>query len=126
MPQLVVRIALRTLDFEKPFPTDHSKINNLTQTVDQEVGGSNPPSCTNHIVPPVPDLLFVRLAATRGRAFSSTPASTCRRLGDPHSRPCGYGSQGGPAAHNTIALTASHFAPSYSGWETRWEFRWKS
>ena len=49
MPQLVVRIALRTLDFEKPFPTDPWKINNLTQTVDQEVGGSNPPSCTSKI-----------------------------------------------------------------------------
>jgi len=49
MPQSDIRIALRTLDFEKRFPTDPWKINNLIQTVDQEVGGSNPPSCTSRI-----------------------------------------------------------------------------
>ena len=52
MPQSDIRIALRTLDFEKRFPTDPWKINNLTQTVDQEVGGSNPPSCTKGIGQP--------------------------------------------------------------------------
>jgi hypothetical protein len=31
------------------FPTDPRKINKLIQTVDQEVGGSNPPSCTNDL-----------------------------------------------------------------------------
>jgi hypothetical protein len=55
MPQSDIGIALRTLDFEKPFPTDPWKINNLTQT-DQEVGGSNPPSCTKHLAPPVRNL----------------------------------------------------------------------
>ena len=31
------------------FPADPRKINKLIQTVDQEVGGSNPPSCTSKI-----------------------------------------------------------------------------
>jgi hypothetical protein len=37
MPRSDIRIALRTLDFDERFPTDSWKINNLTQTVDQEV-----------------------------------------------------------------------------------------
>jgi hypothetical protein len=41
-----IRIALKALGFEKLFPTDPWKIKDLVQTVDQEVGGSNPPSCT--------------------------------------------------------------------------------
>jgi hypothetical protein len=59
---------LRTLDFEKPFPTDPWKINNLTQTVDQEVGGSNPPSCTKHLAPPVRNLSEI---------LSEMPVSRC-------------------------------------------------
>jgi hypothetical protein len=31
------------------FRTDINKIYHLVQTVDQEVGGSNPPSCTKHL-----------------------------------------------------------------------------
>jgi len=46
MPRSDISIALRILDFEGSFPT---KINNLTQTVNQEVDGSNPPSCTKHL-----------------------------------------------------------------------------
>jgi hypothetical protein len=65
MPQSVVRIALRTLDFEKPFPTDPWKINNLTQTADQEVGGSNPPSCTKDLADPVSDSIFLSVARLR-------------------------------------------------------------
>jgi hypothetical protein len=49
MPRSDIRIALRTLDFDETFPADSWKINNLTQTVDQEVGGSNPPSCTKYL-----------------------------------------------------------------------------
>ena len=78
MPQLVVRIALRTLDFEKPFPTDPWKINNLTQTLDQEVGGSNPPSCTKHLAPPVGNVLEILLEILISR---SVPASGGAPLG---------------------------------------------
>jgi hypothetical protein len=38
--------TLRLLNFVKAFCTDSRKINDLALTVDQEVGGSNPPSCT--------------------------------------------------------------------------------
>jgi len=41
------------LGFAEAFRTDSRKINNLMLTVDQEVGGSNPPSCTKHLPPPV-------------------------------------------------------------------------
>jgi len=94
------------------FETNVWKIKDLVQTVDQEVGGSNPPSCTKRMAHPVPNPLFVRLVATRGKAFSSTPASTCLRLGALHDRSCGYDSQGRPAAHNTPDRLA--FCPSYS------------
>jgi hypothetical protein len=73
MPQSDIRIALRTLDFEKRFPTDPWKINNLTLTVDQEVGGSNPPSCTNDLADPVSNsdsdsiFPFVSVASFAGR-----------------------------------------------------------
>jgi hypothetical protein len=40
--------TLNRFSFTKVFPTDSRKINNLALTVDQEVGGSNPPSCTKH------------------------------------------------------------------------------
>jgi len=48
----------------------------LMLTVDQEVGGSNPPSCTKGIADPVPNPLFVRFVASRGKAFAWTPAKT--------------------------------------------------
>jgi hypothetical protein len=41
------------------FPTDPRKINKLIQTVDQEVGGSNPPSCTKDLAHPVPNLFQI-------------------------------------------------------------------
>jgi hypothetical protein len=41
--------TLKRFSFVKVFPTDLRKINNLVLTVDQEVGGSNPPSCTSKI-----------------------------------------------------------------------------
>ena len=34
---------------QQPFPTAFNEINKLTRTVDQEVGGSSPPSCTKEI-----------------------------------------------------------------------------
>jgi hypothetical protein len=37
---------LTSLGLAEAFRTDSRKINNLVLTVDQEVGGSNPPSCT--------------------------------------------------------------------------------
>ena len=37
------------MSFATAFPTDSRKINNLVLAVDQEVGGSNPPSCTSKI-----------------------------------------------------------------------------
>jgi hypothetical protein len=71
--------TLRSLIFGKAFPTDPRKINNLVLTVDQEVGGSNPPSCTNHIAPPVPSLLFVRFVAARSRLPATKQAPACGR-----------------------------------------------
>src|SRR5262249_48982157 len=44
-----VHSALRSLNFATAFPTDPRKTNNLVLTVDQEVGGSNPPSCTKDL-----------------------------------------------------------------------------
>jgi hypothetical protein len=41
------------------FGTNHRKINDLVLTVDQEVGGSNPPSCTKHLAHPVPNLFRI-------------------------------------------------------------------
>jgi len=41
--------ALTSLDFAEAFRTDSRKINDLMLTVDQEVGGSNPPSCTKDL-----------------------------------------------------------------------------
>ena len=32
------------------FPTAFNEINDLTRTVDQEVGGSSPPSCTRYVI----------------------------------------------------------------------------
>ena len=45
--------ALTSLGFAEAFRIDLRKINNLVLTVDQEVGGSNPPSCTKHLARPV-------------------------------------------------------------------------
>jgi hypothetical protein len=44
--------ALTSLGFAEAFGADSRKINNLMLTVDQEVGGSNPPSCTKGIRQP--------------------------------------------------------------------------
>jgi hypothetical protein len=43
------------------FCTNPSNIKHLVQTVDQEVGGSNPPSCTKHLAPPVGNVLEILL-----------------------------------------------------------------
>jgi hypothetical protein len=75
--------TLRSLIFGKAFPADPRKISNLVLTVDQEVGGSNPPSCANHIAPPVPSLLFVRFVAAQVEA-PRHQASTRLRSGDLH------------------------------------------
>jgi hypothetical protein len=42
------RNVVRILSFAKAFRTDIRKINDLVLTVDQEVGGSNPPGRTKH------------------------------------------------------------------------------
>jgi hypothetical protein len=50
LPEAVGQLkTLRLLNFVKAFCTDSRKINDLALTVDQEVGGSNPPSCTSKI-----------------------------------------------------------------------------
>jgi hypothetical protein len=41
--------TLKRFSFVKVFPADSRKINNLVLAVDQEVGGSNPPSYTKYL-----------------------------------------------------------------------------
>jgi len=41
--------TLKSLDLANRFQTDSRKINELMLTVDQEAGGSSPPSCTNDL-----------------------------------------------------------------------------
>ena len=61
----------RSFPFGRLFRTALNKINNLIRTVDQEVGGSSPPSCTKHLTSSCSKLLQTALQIHFSRSVRS-------------------------------------------------------
>ena len=73
--------TLRLLNFVKAFCTDSRKINDLALTVDQAVGGSNPPSCTKYLGSVPGNLVLIcRCSPSMPTARAKLPTAVVYRL----------------------------------------------
>ena len=61
------------------FGTNYRKINDLVLTVDQEVGGSNPLSCTGYLQPSCAKPVGWRLLSVRDTLLGDAMGNRCRR-----------------------------------------------
>jgi hypothetical protein len=104
------------------FGTNHRKINDLVLTVDQEVGGSNPPSRTKHLAPPVQNLVqnpvFTVCSSWPAgappvawlRAGMSRPTARCSACASCLGQRAGRAKRCPPARHQPDALRSHRHA----------------